>query len=212
MIMKRNRYPDGLKTTASSLSKGKPDAVRSGNRRSMPGEALSLGHAEGRRSGPSSKTISSGKAMARRFAEGGHALGDRDNTQRLMKSRKRDEALETPHYKKGGKVLMKTLYKELHGPFEKEPYMKKLGATKASVYDGEPHRYKKAAGGHLWIQGAINPSKKGSLHKSLGVPQGQRIPEAKLEKAEHSRSPLTRKRAHLAETLRGFSKHRSGHR
>ena len=49
--------------------------------------------------------------------------------------------------------------------------------------------------------------KKGALHKSLGVPQGEKIPEKKLEKAEHSKSPLTRKRANLAETLKKLSKH-----
>ena len=53
-----------------------------------------------------------------------------------------------------------------------------------------------------WIQGAIKH--KGALHKTLGVPEGKKIPEKKLEKAEHSRNPLTKKRAILAETLRGF--------
>jgi hypothetical protein len=53
-----------------------------------------------------------------------------------------------------------------------------------------------------WIKGAIK--NKGSLHRSLGVPQGQKIPEAKIKKAEHSKNPTLRKRAHLAETLKGF--------
>jgi len=53
-----------------------------------------------------------------------------------------------------------------------------------------------------WIAGAIkNP---GSLHKTLGVPKGKKIPEAKLEKAEHSKNATTRKRAKLAETLKSF--------
>lgn len=55
-----------------------------------------------------------------------------------------------------------------------------------------------------WIQSAIK--NKGSLHKSLGVPEGKKIPEKKLEKAEHSKEPLTRKRAVLAETLKSFKK------
>lgn len=59
----------------------------------------------------------------------------------------------------------------------------------------------RAAGGH-WIQDAIK--KPGSLRKSLHVKPGAKIPAAKLEKATHSRNPLTRKRANLAETLRGF--------
>lgn len=50
-----------------------------------------------------------------------------------------------------------------------------------------------------WIQGAIkNP---GSLRKTLKVKKGQKIPSAKLKAAEHSKNPLTRKRANLAETL-----------
>lgn len=51
-----------------------------------------------------------------------------------------------------------------------------------------------------WIKGAIkNP---GALHKSLGIPQGKKIPTKTLKKAEHSKNPLTAKRARLAETLR----------
>ena len=48
--------------------------------------------------------------------------------------------------------------------------------------------------------------KKGALHKSLGVKAGKKIPEAKLEKAEHSKNPKTRKRAVLAETLKHMRK------
>lgn len=55
-----------------------------------------------------------------------------------------------------------------------------------------------------WIQGAIK--KPGALHKSLGVPEGKKIPEAKLKKAEHSKNPTTAKRARLAETLKGMKK------
>ena len=53
-----------------------------------------------------------------------------------------------------------------------------------------------------WIKGAIK--NKGALHKSLGVPEGKKIPEKKLKKAEHSKNPTTRKRAVLAETLKGM--------
>lgn len=53
-----------------------------------------------------------------------------------------------------------------------------------------------------WIQDMH--MNKGSLHKTLGVPEGKKIPEKKLEKAEHSSNPLTRKRANLAETLKKF--------
>lgn len=57
-----------------------------------------------------------------------------------------------------------------------------------------------------WIAGAIkNP---GSLHKELGIASGKKIPEKKLKKAEHSQNPSLRKKAVLAENLKGFSKHR----
>lgn len=46
--------------------------------------------------------------------------------------------------------------------------------------------------------------KKGALHRSLHVPEGKKIPEAKLEMAEHSKNPKLRKRAQLAETLKSF--------
>lgn len=55
-----------------------------------------------------------------------------------------------------------------------------------------------------WIQEAIKHP--GALHKALGVPQGEKIPQDKLMKAEHSRSPLMRKRANLAETLEHLHK------
>ena len=55
-----------------------------------------------------------------------------------------------------------------------------------------------------WIPGAIK--KPGSLRKTLKVKAGKNIPEAKLEKAEHSKNPTTRKRANLAKTLKKLHK------
>lgn len=55
-----------------------------------------------------------------------------------------------------------------------------------------------------WIQEAI--SHPGALRKSLKVKEGEKIPKAKLKKAENSKNPKTRKRAHLAETLRKMHK------
>lgn len=46
---------------------------------------------------------------------------------------------------------------------------------------------------------------KGALRKTLHIKKGEKIPEKKLEKAEHSKNPTTRKRAVLAETLRKLS-------
>jgi hypothetical protein len=49
---------------------------------------------------------------------------------------------------------------------------------------------------------AIKPSHRGLLHQDLGIPQGQPIPEAALEQAEHSSDPAERKRAVFAENAR----------
>lgn len=50
----------------------------------------------------------------------------------------------------------------------------------------------------------IKPSHKGLLHKKLGVKQGEPIPEAKIEKAEQSKSPALRKEAQFAENAKSF--------
>lgn len=58
-----------------------------------------------------------------------------------------------------------------------------------------------------WIQKALSkPSSHGSLHKALGVKQGEKIPEAKIKKAEHSKNPSLKKKAVLAETLKHLHK------
>jgi hypothetical protein len=56
-----------------------------------------------------------------------------------------------------------------------------------------------------WIKGAIE--KKGSLRKTLHAKKGKDIPESKLKKAaEGDYGPKTKKRAILAETLKGLGK------
>lgn len=57
--------------------------------------------------------------------------------------------------------------------------------------------------GKKWI-GKMH-MKKGALHSELGVPQGKKIPTAKLKSAA-KKGGLLGKRANLAETLRGFKK------
>jgi hypothetical protein len=51
-----------------------------------------------------------------------------------------------------------------------------------------------------WIQG-MNMNK-GGLHRALGIPEGEKIPEKKLVKAEHSKDPHIRRMARTAETLK----------
>lgn len=58
------------------------------------------------------------------------------------------------------------------------------------------------AEGGKWISGAIKHP--GALHKALHIPAGEKIPGKMLTKAEHSSSPIMRKRASLAKTLKGM--------
>jgi hypothetical protein len=51
-----------------------------------------------------------------------------------------------------------------------------------------------------WIAGAIKHP--GALHRELGVPEGQKIPSAKLEAAKKNASPRVMKMINLANTLK----------
>jgi hypothetical protein len=63
------------------------------------------------------------------------------------------------------------------------------------------------AKGGKWIQGAIKHP--GALHKQMGIPQGQPIPEKRLAKAAKAPGKLGA-RARLAETLKGMHKNKGG--
>jgi len=52
----------------------------------------------------------------------------------------------------------------------------------------------------------IKPSKVGSLHTALGVPQGQKIPAGKLSAAKNSKSPSLRKKANFAINAKKWGK------
>lgn len=56
----------------------------------------------------------------------------------------------------------------------------------------------------MWIGKAIKHP--GALHKQLGVPEGEKIPAKKLDKASHSSNPTLQKRANLAKTLKKMHK------
>lgn len=62
-----------------------------------------------------------------------------------------------------------------------------------------------------WMQKAFS-AHPGRLHRALGVPEGEKIPEGKLRKAEHSKSGHMRKMAALAETGKRFGSHRGSGR
>lgn len=55
-----------------------------------------------------------------------------------------------------------------------------------------------------WIAGATK--NKGKLHRELGVPLDEKIPDKKMSKAAKSKSPLIRKQVALARTLKSFNK------
>lgn len=55
-----------------------------------------------------------------------------------------------------------------------------------------------------WIAKAVGKNK-GALHKNLGVPEGENIPEKKLNKATKGTGKIA-KEAKLAKTLKGFKK------
>lgn len=50
-----------------------------------------------------------------------------------------------------------------------------------------------------WVAKAV--SNKGGLHRSLGIPEGQKIGEKRIEKAEHSSNERIAREGRLAETL-----------
>lgn len=52
---------------------------------------------------------------------------------------------------------------------------------------------------------ALHHLNHGGLHRALGVPEGEKIPAAKLEAARHSTNPHISHMAALAHTMEGFS-------
>ena len=64
----------------------------------------------------------------------------------------------------------------------------------------------KLAGKEHWIQKAVPESNKGLLHKKLGVPEGEKIPESKLKAAEKSGDPKLEHEARFAENVKGLHK------
>lgn len=80
-----------------------------------------------------------------------------------------------------------------------------IGATRTEKSSGV-QKPAFAKGGH-WIAGAIKHP--GALHKEMGIPQGQKIPAAKLKAAAGKGGKLGQ-RARLAETLKGMHKSKGG--
>ena len=52
---------------------------------------------------------------------------------------------------------------------------------------------------------AMHHLNKGGLHRALGVPEGEKIPAAKLAAAKNSKNEHVRHMANFASTMGGFS-------
>jgi hypothetical protein len=51
---------------------------------------------------------------------------------------------------------------------------------------------------------AMHHLRKGGLHRALGVPEDEKIPQDKLDKAAHSSNPHLMHMANMAKTMEGF--------
>lgn len=84
---------------------------------------------------------------------------------------------------------------------------KKMVASMIHKHEAHDHKGTKetkfAKGGSL---DGLKDMKKGALRQSLHVKDGEKIPEKKLEKAEHSDNPTLRKRAVLARTMKSWKR------
>ncbi len=60
------------------------------------------------------------------------------------------------------------------------------------------------AGEWRGLHHALSHLRRGGLHEALGIPQGQKIPAAKLEEAKNSDDPHVAHMANLASTMKGW--------
>jgi hypothetical protein len=58
-----------------------------------------------------------------------------------------------------------------------------------------PHLMNKVHRVDMGRKGESFNVKEGSLHRMLGIPEGEKIGQERLERAEHSRNPVIRRKA-----------------
>lgn len=116
-----------------------------------------------------------------------------------------------PGYAHGGKSAKHFhVHKHYHSGGEVKTNTKSYSAAERAAEcatEGTGSMMAKGRKAKKWIAGATK--NKGALHRALHVPEGKKIPQSKLVKAEHSKNSTMRKRAALAETLKGMH-HASG--
>ena len=88
-----------------------------------------------------------------------------------------------------------------HAPTIRPPGIRSAGFLLSGVIHGEEEAPQRR---RLLMAISINPSRKGLLHKKLGVPQGKKIPAGKLAAAKRSTSPSLRKEANFAINAKKF--------
>lgn len=65
---------------------------------------------------------------------------------------------------------------------------------------------KAKASGRRALEQVSEETSKGGLHRSLGIPEGEKIGAARIEAATHSSNPKTRRQANLAQTYAKYRK------
>jgi hypothetical protein len=60
---------------------------------------------------------------------------------------------------------------------------------------------------HVSLYRALHHLKLGGLHRALGVPESENIPEEKIEQAKHSDNQHLAHMANMAHTMEGFDHH-----
>lgn len=141
------------------------------------------------------------KKMTKEELKGGQKKLDKNNNGKLDK-----EDFKLLRSKKETKEELKGNQSKLdankNGKIDKEDF-KLLKSKKSEVKEGKSSPFAKEVkeGGKKWIQKAIDPSKKGSLKKALGVKKDETIPAGKLKSAAKKGGKLGQ-RARLAMTLK----------
>jgi hypothetical protein len=67
----------------------------------------------------------------------------------------------------------------------------------------DPYRLKDGGRTKKWAAEAFKPSHKGRLHRALGVPEGEKIPDKKMREALDSKDSHLR---HMANAARNINK------